>query len=97
MTLGENVTFGCSAEGNPPPEIEWKYESAVNVGETTWGRQKNITVTGATSTNGGVYICIATNKVGSDTRSVTLSVKGIIIIDSVQHLWKCTRWGANGC
>ncbi len=82
--MGENVTFQCFAEGNPVPEIRWTRTPAVNVIEATRVRHKYITITGATSTNEGVYICVATNKVGSVTRSVTLTLKGIII-DNVQN------------
>ena len=74
---GANVTFECRAEGNPAPAIHWNVSPAVNVKVTTWGRQERITVTGATSTNAGVYICVATNEIGSVTRSVTLVMKGI--------------------
>lgn len=87
VTTGANVTFECSAEGNPPPMIRWNYISAENVWMTTRGRQTNISVIEATSTNAGVYNCVATNKVGSVTRSVTLRVKGIII-DCAEHLQK---------
>lgn len=80
---GENVTFECCAEGNPPPEILWHYTSEVNVMETTGGRQRIISITRAMSTNAGVYVCVATNKVGRVTRSATLMMKGIII-ESVQ-------------
>ncbi|XP_051797406.1 hemicentin-1 isoform X3 [Acanthochromis polyacanthus] len=76
MSLGENVTLECSAEGNPAPFIHWNLSSAANLKETTVGRQKIITITRATSTNAGVYICVATNEVGTVTRSVTLVMKG---------------------
>uniref|UniRef100_A0A3P8SRL1 Ig-like domain-containing protein n=1 Tax=Amphiprion percula TaxID=161767 RepID=A0A3P8SRL1_AMPPE len=78
MSLGENVTLACSAEGNPTPSIHWIWNlsSAANLKETTMGRQTIITITRATSTNAGVYICVATNKVGTMTRSVTLVMKG---------------------
>ncbi|XP_069004947.1 vascular cell adhesion protein 1 [Embiotoca jacksoni] len=76
VILGENATLDCSAEGNPLPEVQWKYTAAVNVIKSTVGRQKIITVTGATSTNAGVYICVATNKFGNVTRSVTLVMQG---------------------
>ncbi|XP_023257187.1 hemicentin-2-like [Seriola lalandi dorsalis] len=76
VTLGQNVTVDCSAEGNPGPVIQWNYTHAVNVRETTWGRQATINITGATSTNAGVYICVATNEVGSVSRYVTLAMKG---------------------
>ncbi|KAM7371803.1 hypothetical protein PAMP_009013 [Pampus punctatissimus] len=75
MTIGENMTFACSAEGNPSPELTWTYEPAVNVFENTWGRQKSINITKATSTNIGVYSCTATNKVGSVRRFITITMK----------------------
>lgn len=87
MSPGENVSLECYAEGNPAPEIHWEYKSEVNVKETTVGRQKNISITTATSTNSGVYVCVATNEIGSVNRSVTLMMKGIII-DNVQSAYK---------
>ncbi|KAF1379659.1 hypothetical protein PFLUV_G00178320 [Perca fluviatilis] len=76
VNRGENVTIDCSAEGNPVPEIHFKYSPALNVKNTTWGRQKRISITGATSTNAGVYSCVAINEVGNGTLSVTLTIKG---------------------
>ncbi|KAF0032848.1 hypothetical protein F2P81_015138 [Scophthalmus maximus] len=76
VTPGENVTMDCSADGNPEPEVLWSYNGAVNVRETAGRRQRSIIVTGATSTNAGVYVCVATNKVGRVSRSVTLTMTG---------------------
>lgn len=73
---GGNVSFSCSAEGNPRPEIKWSYRPADNLKETTEGHQRIITVTGATSTNAGLYVCVATNKVGNVTRTVSLAERG---------------------
>ncbi|XP_029998200.1 hemicentin-1 [Sphaeramia orbicularis] len=76
MISGENITLNCFAEGNPSPLVQWYHPPAVNV-HTTRGQQSiSISVTGATSTNAGVYICGATNKVGSMSRNVTLIMKG---------------------
>ncbi|KAL6103116.1 uncharacterized protein ACO6RY_02583 [Pungitius sinensis] len=72
---GDNVTFGCSADGHPAPEIQWSYSPGVHVTVTTRGSQKSITVTRATSTDAGVYVCDATNKVRVVRRNVTLVVK----------------------
>ncbi|KAM3863745.1 vascular cell adhesion protein 1 [Diretmus argenteus] len=79
VTVGDDVLLVCSAEGNPPPTLQWRYTSAENVKETPGGRQRNVSITGATSTNTGIYICVATNEVGSVTRSTTLMMNGIII------------------
>lgn len=87
---GENVTFDCLAEGNPAPEIHWNYTSADNVWNTTGGRHTYIYIKEATSTNAGVYICVATNKVGKVTRFVTLTIKGIII-DCVKNNDECVH------
>ncbi|KAM9392389.1 hemicentin-1 [Pholidichthys leucotaenia] len=75
LILGENVTLSCSAEGNPAPEIRWEYASAENLMETTVGRQKIVNITRATSANFGIYRCVATNKVGTVTRSVNVMMK----------------------
>ncbi len=85
VTEGANVTFECSAEGNPPPQMHWISVPAGNVSVTSGWRQTNMNIREATSTNTGVYICLATNKVGNATRSVKLAMKGIII-DYAEHL-----------
>uniref|UniRef100_A0A3B4G6C9 Ig-like domain-containing protein n=1 Tax=Pundamilia nyererei TaxID=303518 RepID=A0A3B4G6C9_9CICH len=82
---GENVTLSCSADSNPPSNITWIYTAAVNSNMTTEGRQKTVTITRATSTNAGYYICVAENKVGRNTRFITLMITGMII-DSVSQI-----------
>ncbi|XP_076739409.1 hemicentin-1 isoform X1 [Maylandia zebra] len=73
---GENVTLSCSADSNPPSNITWIYTAAVNSNMTTEGHQKTVTITRATSTNAGYYICVAENKVGRNTRFITLMITG---------------------
>ena len=75
VVTGGNVSFGCSAEGHPPPEVKWKYTAAINARETAWGRQNTVIIlTRAKSANGGIYSCVATNEVGTATRSITVTV-----------------------
>lgn len=57
LRMCENVPLSCNADGNPPSNISWICIDAVNAKETTEGRQMTITVTRATSTNAGVYMC----------------------------------------
>ena len=74
VVTGGNVSFGCSAEGNPPPEVKCKYTVAINARETTRGRQHTVSITRATSANGGIYNCVATNEVGTATWQTTLTI-----------------------
>lgn len=74
---GQNMTLDCSAEGNPEPETHWNFTSAENLHMATVGRHKIMTITRATSTNAGHYICVASNKLGRVTRSVLLIEMGM--------------------
>ncbi|XP_032392822.1 hemicentin-2 isoform X1 [Etheostoma spectabile] len=87
VNLGENVIIDCSAEGNPVPEILWTSSPAVNMKNITWGRQKLIHITGATSTHAGVYSCDAINEVGRVTKSVTLTIK-----DKTKEVSSTSKW-----
>ncbi|XP_039466640.1 hemicentin-1-like isoform X2 [Oreochromis aureus] len=84
---GEDVTLSCSADSNPPSNIRWIYTAAVNSKETTEGHQKIISITKATSTNGGYYICVAENKAGRNTRFVRLVIKGKTIKIPLPIIW----------
>lgn len=75
FNLGENLTLECSADGNPPPLLRWeKHPLAANVNVSTRGRHSYIHVTQATSSNAGLYSCIATNEVGTVSKNVTLMI-----------------------
>ncbi|XP_033827091.1 intercellular adhesion molecule 5 [Periophthalmus magnuspinnatus] len=80
INTGENFTLNCSANGNPLPKLHWEYPVAANVNETT---RERLSITEATSTNAGLYICRATNEVGSATKTVTLHIKGKPHIDII--------------
>ncbi|CAL8284611.1 unnamed protein product [Boreogadus saida] len=68
VVTGGNVSFGCSAE------VKYKYPVAINARETTRGRQHTVSITRATSANGGIYNCVATNEVGTATQQTTLTI-----------------------
>uniref|UniRef100_A0AAZ3PMJ0 Ig-like domain-containing protein n=1 Tax=Oncorhynchus tshawytscha TaxID=74940 RepID=A0AAZ3PMJ0_ONCTS len=87
VSADSNVSLNCSAEGNPSPEMKWNYTAARNVKLSTEGRQRTIRITTATSTNAGIYICTATNRVGTATRTTTVTLKGIITDRLRVMLW----------
>ena len=66
---GDNVTLGCSATGNPVPSIEWIRESA---GQVLFGDR--IIFWNINRKDGGVYLCIARNIIGNDTKNCTVDV-----------------------
>lgn len=75
VNQGGNLTLECSTDGNPPPELRWiKHPPAANVAVTNRGSQSYIHITEATSSNAGLYSCTATNKVGSVSKNVTLTI-----------------------
>lgn len=75
LNEGGNLTLECSADGNPPPELRWiKHPHAANVVVTNRGSQSYIHITEATSSNAGLYSCTATNKVGSVSKNVTITI-----------------------
>lgn len=77
---GSNVSLSCSAEGNPPPDIEWTYTNDQNERVSIGGRQNTILIRGATSTNNGIYICKATNKHGTATMSTKVTIRDNTIV-----------------
>ncbi|XP_028978868.2 intercellular adhesion molecule 5 isoform X2 [Esox lucius] len=77
VRAGSDVSLGCSAQGNPLPEVKWNYTVADNVNLTNDGHQRTVRITRATSTNAGIYICTATNRVGRDTRETTVTISTI--------------------
>ncbi|XP_072560760.1 vascular cell adhesion protein 1-like isoform X2 [Paramormyrops kingsleyae] len=71
---GGTVSLSCSAEGKPPPQVQWSYRDAGNVRVTSSGGNSTAVITEASSANEGVYNCTATNWLGSDTAAVFVTV-----------------------
>ena len=85
----QNVDFTCKATGEPVPSINWYFDGGmINVSDNSSkymivSRSLNITTTentltvyNVTSSDVGVYSCIATNLVGNDSNSGHLLVNG---------------------
>lgn len=62
---GDNAALWCNAISNPVPSIEWILESTGEVITNLSNINRN---------DGGVYLCIAKNIIGNDTKNCTIDV-----------------------
>ena len=87
VTAGESFMLTCNATGYPVPNIEWRQndtsytirDPSVMTITPTDGLRSNssvITVTNATTSDTGLYQCVATNEVDTDTENATVIVQG---------------------
>ena len=67
---GDTATLGCNAAGNPVPSIEWIMESTVEV----ISNNMLLILSNISRNDGGVYLCIAKNIIGNDTKNCTVDV-----------------------
>ena len=70
IMAGESVTIECLAESDPSSSYVWKNTAGAVVAA---GRQLRLHKVNDSS--GGNYICTATNKLGSDDRSIIVLVR----------------------
>ena len=70
IMAGESVTIECLAESDPSSSYVWKNTAGAVVAD---GRQLRLHKVNDSS--GGNYICTATNKLGSDDRSIIVLVR----------------------
>ncbi|KAF4073716.1 hypothetical protein AMELA_G00246430 [Ameiurus melas] len=72
VEAGGDVSLSCTAEGNPEPEVRWSFQNHI---KATGRRQTVLTISKAWLADAGVYTCTATNDLGNDTRTVSLTVE----------------------
>ncbi|XP_065904165.1 hemicentin-1-like isoform X3 [Dysidea avara] len=86
VTAGQSFMLTCNATGYPVPTIEWRQNgtsctvrdtSVITITPTDGLRSNSsvITVTNATTSDTGLYQCVATNVVGSDMENATVVVQ----------------------
>ena len=74
IMAGESVTIECLAESDPSSSYVWKNTAGAVVADGRELRLHNVN-----DSSGGNYICIATNKLGSDDRSVIVLVRSKLL------------------
>ncbi|KAF4073719.1 hypothetical protein AMELA_G00246540 [Ameiurus melas] len=72
VKAGGDVSLNCTAEGNPEPEVRWSFQNHI---KATGRRQTVLTISKAWLAHTGEYTCTATNDLGKDTRTVSLTVE----------------------
>ena len=86
---GDLYTITCEAVGYPPPTITWSRSdgafsgrvSVSNIVSVLTGNGNvtrvsvNLTITNAYREDTGAYMCSATNYIGSDNKTVTITVQ----------------------
>ncbi|XP_065904155.1 cell adhesion molecule DSCAML1-like isoform X2 [Dysidea avara] len=86
VTAGQSFMLTCNATGYPVPTIEWRQNgtsytirdpSVISIIPTDELRSNSsvITVTNATTSDTGLYQCVATNVVGADIENATIIVQ----------------------
>ena len=90
------VTFNCQAIGEPLPNITWQFNDImINVSDATkynvsYTLNETVvtslfTIINTQSSDVGTYSCFAENIIGSDQRSVVLTVNGKWICKLLVH------------
>ena len=86
VTSGESFYLTCNATGYPVPIIEWRQNgtsytirnpSVITIIPIDGLRSNSsvVNVDNATVNDTGLYQCVATNVVGTDTQNVTVTVQ----------------------
>ena len=71
------MTLICVATGRPTPRVMWKKNARVLLeGQSS----VNITIPNILQENGGVYECLATNKLANDVETTAINIEGKKIV-----------------
>ena len=89
VVKGETLVASCQASADPPPVIQWfradqqlndegQSPGSVSISQSTEDTttRSQLTVTGFTSEEAGVYSCVAVNALGNDSRSFQVNIVG---------------------
>ena len=89
VTEGNDITIACGAMGYPPPTVTWNRDNgtlsdrvsisnsvSTLIGDGNVTRVSvNLTIINASREDTGVYTCSASNFIGNDSKSVTVTIQ----------------------
>lgn len=73
MSVGDDVTLTCSAQGGPDNTFEWQHEG-IPINVTT----ASLTIPNISVSEGGDYMCTVSNTAGSGRFTATVFIQPII-------------------
>ncbi|XP_074707089.1 roundabout homolog 4 isoform X2 [Strix uralensis] len=76
VVAGSTVELGCSAQGDPAPQVQWHKER----GDLPWGRhevdqENTLRLYAVTPTDAGTYVCTAQSQLGTAATTARLRVE----------------------
>ena len=88
VTIGDSVTLSCTSRGSPPDTFTWRKDSGLIVQSTSITTEThnstsavfraNLLLTSVSTSNSGTYTCTVTNPIGSDNKTITVAVVGML-------------------
>ena len=76
VSRGDVVIFNCSNSGGPSNSYQWLSNNTIISGENS----SLLFLGQVNASDGGVYMCLVTNRAGNDTSSITLNIEPYITI-----------------
>jgi len=102
ITTGQSFMLRCNSTGYPIPNVEWRQNgtsytirdpSVITITQTDGLRSNSsvITATNAIASDTGLYQCVATNDITTDTENAT------VIVQSLLNLFACLSYHVIYC
>ena len=87
--VGSSLTLSCTSRGSPPDTFTWRKDSgpivqstsitSVTHNNTSAVFRADYSINTVTTSDSGIYTCIVTNPIGSDSETITVIVIGMYV------------------
>ena len=84
VDVGSPLTLSCTSRGSPPDTFTWRKDSTpitpspsvttVTHTDTSAVFQSDYTINSVTTSDSGTYTCTVTNPIGSDNKTINVSI-----------------------
>ena len=93
VLAGDNVSFVCTANGNPPPIVQWMKDGLVyGSNGSSFPVTSTLDLESVAPADAGAYTCEASNDIGSSKLQSTLVVQGQYINMALSTIYKMGQW-----